>query len=257
MNHKTFLSFLFATLAAGALFGLDGREVMKMVEDRPTGTTSRMMVQMSLVSESGETRNRTVEELSMKDSGGLASTLIIFHEPASVKDTRFLTKETKSADDDQWIYLPALKKVRRIAASQGSESFMGTEFTYDDMKGRELEDDTHNLLKEESYQGKSCYVVESLPKDPSSSQYSKRVQWVDKESLLPIRIELYDKAGKLLKVNEMEKYQKVQGFWSIIKNTMKNVQTGNSTVLEIKQLVYNGKVDARVFTTTFLESGRL
>ncbi len=192
-----------------------------------------------------------------KNSKNESMSLVIFHSPASVKNTRFLSLENKGRGSDQWIYLPALKKVRRIAASEGNKSFMGTDLTYDDMGARDIDDDTHTLAGEQKVAGRKCYVVESVPKDISSSQYSKRISYVDKERMIPVKMELFDKEGKLLKVMLMENIKNVQGHWTPLKTSMENVQEKHKTIITITKIVYDEKLPDGIFTTRFLQTGRL
>lgn len=242
-------------LAGTPLFALDGREIAQRVYDRDTGETTHSLVQMVLLESGGDTSTRTVENWIRDPAEGTSSSVVVFHEPAAVKNTRFLTIENKNRDDDQWIFLPGLGRVRRIAASEGDSSFMGTDFTYDDMQSREVDEDSHTLLREEKMDDYDCYVLESVPKE-SSPQYSKRIQWIAKDSWIPVKIELYDSDGALQKVLTVKRLEKVQGFWTIIDTTMTNVQTGHSTALNIKKLVYNQDVPEGLFTVNFLRTGR-
>lgn len=243
-------------LLSSAAWAITGKEVAENVTNRPTGDTTHSLVNMILVESDGTEKDRLVEEWSMENNEGQNRNVIVFHKPASVKNTRFLMKERSEGEADQWIYLPGLGRVRRIAASEGDSSFMGTDFTYDDMAGRDVEDDTHTILREESLDGYDCYVVESVPKDPSSSQYSKRIQWVAKENWIPIKVEFYDKDEELLKVMRSERIEKVQGYYTVINTTMKNVQTDHATQLNIQKLRYDEELADGLFTVNFLESGR-
>jgi len=238
------------------LQAIDGHQIMQNTYNRPAGKTSHSLVQMNLEDKNGDLHSRVVENWNMESSEGTTSTVICFHSPASVKDTRFLSIENRIREDDQWIYLPALGRVRRIAASEGYNSFMGTDFSYNDMQSREVYEDTHTLLREESIEEHDCYVVESIPKDPSSSQYSKKIQWIIGDIWVPLRGELYDKTGSLLKVLTVQRIEKVQGIWTVIDTRMENVQTGHKTELNIKKLVYDKEFPESLFTVNFLRSGR-
>ncbi|MFO8065689.1 MAG: outer membrane lipoprotein-sorting protein [Spirochaetia bacterium] len=207
MKHIAFktVSLIVLTLfVASTAAAIDGREVAEHVENRDDGETGHSLVNMDLIDEGGNTRSRIIEEWSMETEDDLSRLVIVFHRPASVEGTRFLVAENEDRDDDQWIYLPSLDRVRRIAGSEGGESFMGTDFTYDDLKTRDVDEDRHELLREEEFGGRECYVVESIPKDPDDSQYSKRVQWVAKDIWIPMKIELYDKSEDLLKINTVD-----------------------------------------------------
>jgi outer membrane lipoprotein-sorting protein len=243
-------------LLPGALWAITGAEVAEKVMNRPTGDTTHSLVKMVLVESDGSEKERMVEQWSGETEGGLSRSVIVFHEPASVKNTRFLMKERAEGGDDQWIYLPGLGRVRRIAASEGDSSFMGTDFTYNDMETRDVAEDRHTILREERLGGYDCYVMESVPKDPSSSQYSRRIQWIAKDIWIPVKAELYDKDGKLLKVMRSERIEKVQGYHTVINTTMENVQTGHATELNIQKLRYNEQLPDGLFTVHFLETGR-
>jgi len=243
-------------LPAAGLFAITGEEVADNVYNRDTGDTMHSLVEMNLIESDGTTNSRTVENWTKEAEDETSKSVIVFHKPASVEGTRFLTVENKDRDDDQWIYLPGLGRVRRIAASEGDSSFMGTDFTYDDMQSRDVDQDTHTLLREEQQAGRECYVVESAPKNPQDSQYSKRIQWVAKDIWIPVKVDFYDSSGDLLKTLTVSRIEKVQGFWTTIDTTMKNQQTGHATELNIKKLVYNEDLPDNLFTTNFLRTGR-
>jgi outer membrane lipoprotein-sorting protein len=252
------IALMGALLGALALpaMAITGREVAENMQNRETGDTTHALVNMRLVDSSGQTSNRVIEQYGRDDSQGLTQNIIIFHEPASVADTRFLTLENANRDDDQWIYLPALQRVRRIAGSEGDSSFMGTDFTYDDLQTRNIDEYRYELLREDEFQGRPVYVVETTPNDPDDSQYARLVQWVDQERWLPLQIEFYDTDNELLKVNSVSRVERVQGYWTIINNTMENVQTGHRTELAIQRFQYNEDLPDSLFTTNFLETGR-
>lgn len=247
----TVLLFGLATLASA----ITGREVAENVENRNTGDTTHALVEMRLVDAGGNVKNRVIEQYG-KEENDLMRNVIIFHRPASVEGTRFLTIERADRDDDQWIYLPGLGRVRRIAGSEGSDSFMGTDFTYDDLEGRDIEEYNYQLLRQEKVNDWNTYVVETLPKPETDSQYSRLVQYVDKNSWVPVKIEFYDKNDELLKENRVHRMEKVQGYWTIIENTMENVQTDHSTELQVTNFRYNEDLPEGLFTVNFLETGR-
>ncbi len=253
---KMMISFLLMTFGSLALFALTGTEVAQKAHDRDTGDSAHILMQMDLIDKSGEVNSRMVETWELDDADDLKKLLMVFHKPASVKDTRFLVVENKDRDDDKWIYLPALKKVRRIDSSEGGNSFMGTDMTYDDMETRKVAEDNHTLMADEKVGKYDCYVDKAVSVDPDNSQYGYRISWIDKNTWIPVKMEMYDKKNQLLKVLTVNRIEKVQGYWSIIDTTMKNVQTGHSTKLSIKKLKYNDKLNPALFTTQFLKTGR-
>jgi hypothetical protein len=165
--------------------------------------------------------------------------------------------ETPSGADDRWIFLPGVGRVRRIIASEGSGSFMGTDFSYDDISStsRSAGLDTHSLLREENFGGVSCYVIQSVPKD-SSYQYSKMIQWITKYSGITVKIELYDRRNTLVKTAEMSGIREVQGRFPTTITTMTTHAAGTSTTITAEILKYDDLIPEGVFTTAYLETGR-
>ena len=255
-HFKAAAAVLCAFAVSQAAFAIDGREVMQMVRDVKKPTYTHTLVQMDLIDKNGQTESRVIEEYSKSENGG-SSVVIIFRSPASVRDTRFLQVQNKGRSDDQWIYLPALRNTRRIAASEGDKSFMGTDATYDDMGSRELDEDTHELIEEKNVNGYDCYVVKSTPVDPKSSQYMYRVVSVDKATLLPVFTQMYDKKGALLKELTVEQIRNVDGYDTPIVTTLKNVQTEHSTRITITNMEVDKPVPDKVFTQNFLSTGRI
>jgi outer membrane lipoprotein-sorting protein len=244
-----------ALAAAPRAFAIDGRQVMQNAFDVKEPKFSHSLVQMDLIEKDGTVESRVIEEWG-KEAGDLKSVLMAFHTPASVKGTRFLQVENSGRADDKWIYLPALKAVRRIASSEGDKSFMGSDATYDDMSSREVEEDTHELLGEESFGGFSCYKIKSVPKDPTASQYSYRIALIDKATWVPVKVQMFDKKQQLLKELVVERLEETGGYWIPRQNTLKNVQTGHSTRLVINKIEVDTVIDDRVFSTNFLSQGR-
>jgi Outer membrane lipoprotein-sorting protein len=253
---KRIVPLLFTVIIPCSLFGLDGTEIAQRAHDIADGETSHSAVQMDLIESNGEVKSRLIEEWG-KDEGELTSIVMGFRSPASVKDTRYLQIENEGRDDDKWIYLPALKRVRRIASSDGDKSFMGSDASYDDMESREVERDHHELLREERSAEWNCYVVKAWAKDPDDSQYAYRVTWFDKTSYVPVRVEMFDKREELVKVLTVEELRQIQGYWTPVQTLMKNVQTGHATRLTFKKIVYDEPLPELLFSTAFLETGRV
>lgn len=252
---RIFSAAALAMFIAASASAITGLEVAENVEDRDTGDTTHALVEMRLVDAGGDTKNRIIEQYG-REENDLMRNVIIFHRPPSVEGTRFLTIERADREDDQWIYLPALDRVRRIAGSEGGDSFMGTDFTYDDLEGRDIEEYNYELLREERVGDWDTYVVETVPKPETDSQYSRLLQYVDKNSWIPVKIEFYDQEENLLKMNRVHRMEKVQGYWTIIENTMENVQSEHRTELQVTNFRYNENLPEGLFTVNFLETGR-
>lgn len=254
----------FAVLLSGSVnaFAVDAVEVVTKAHDVAKPDFTMSVVQMDLYEKGGKLQeSRQVKEYG-RNKDSLTSMVMIFQSPASVKDTRFLQIENDGRDDDKWIYLPAMKNVRRIAASEGSKAFMGTEASYDDLSSREVAEDNHEMISEkEEKNGYTCWVVKSTPKDPKSSQYSYRKNWIDQKTNYPVYSEMYDKKGNLLKVLTLEKLENKTGetgksYDIPMVEYLQNVQNGRSTRLTIKQLKIDANVPDRVFTSSYLQNGK-
>jgi len=216
-----------------------------------------MDIEMTLVAPNGTESARRIQTLVL-DTDDLSGTITVFLEPASVRNTRFLTIENGGRADDQWIYLPSLRRVKRIAAGERDGSFMGSDFSYSDMSFSQslIEESDHRYIKDEALSGRDCAVVESVP-NPGTSAYSRQVSWIDRATWLPIRVEFYGSASAApQKVMEAGDITQVDGHWLTGTITMTTVESGHSTVLEFRQVRYDVPLDPGYFSTVFLETGR-
>jgi hypothetical protein len=212
---------------------------------------------MALIDKKGAATERKLNQYSKDDKDGNSRIIIEFLQPRTIAGTRFLTISKKNADDDRWIFLPSLGKVRRVASSEGSSSFMGTDLSYDDISSteRDASEDTNTMLPEEKLNGNDCYVIQSVAKD-SSYQYSKAVQWIDKSNSIIWKMELYDKKGSLLKRFEVKKVEAKQGRLTPMESTMTTVPDNTSTTIYVEKIVYDGNVPEGAFTPKYLETGK-
>jgi hypothetical protein len=234
-----------------------GRDIMLMVDNRPDGNDRKSIMHMTLINRRGRKRERTVLSYS-RDYGKDRKTIMYFQKPADVKGTGFLSWEydDPSRDDDRWLYLPALKKVRRISGSSKNDYFMGTDFTYDDMGGRSVDEDEHTLIREDIIDGQSCWVIQSVPRE-KNAMYSRVTRWIRKDSLIAAKAEYFDKSGDLLKVLTLPEVRKHDGFWTAFKWIMENEQEDHRTVLELETVEYDLGVKESMFRVSTLERGHL
>jgi len=223
---------------------LTGDEILKKQEEnRPDSEI--MVSEMTIVHKSGAKRVRQIKAWMKGDD----YTLVRFLFPANVKGTGFL-----SVKDDDWLYLPALKKVRRIATKEKGGSFMGSDFSYEDVgSGSFVEDYNATVLGTEEYEEHHCYVLELLPKDPEDISYSKLKRWVDKENFYSMKTEYYDVHGDLLKVLYASEFEKIEGLWTAKRMEMQNVQKGSKTIIVLKEVQLNPEISDSMFTTRQLE----
>jgi outer membrane lipoprotein-sorting protein len=255
---KRFFLFLSAlVVAVSGAAAQDAASIVRAARDRIDADTISSRSRMTITAKNGSTTERLIDQYS-KDGPNGSRTVVVFQRPANVANTRFLTMETGSPSNDQWIFLPSLGKVRRIAASEGSGSFVGTDLSYDDISSadRDPDLDTHTLLREETFNGKICYVIESTPKD-KSYQYSKMVQWIGKDDKVNYRVELFDKRGTHVKTLEILELKNIQGRLSPVKTRMSTLASGTNTTIDVEILKYDDPIPEQVFTTAFLERGRV
>ena len=233
---------------------LTGKQIIDKVYNRPAGDDQTSDLTMTLVNKSGNQRVRKIKQFT-KDLGNVEKSIMFFLSPADVKNTSFMSWTYDSdKSDDQWIYLPALKKTKRISSDSKSDYFMGSDFTYDDLGDRKLEDDTHKLLREETIDGKVCYVVESVSND-EDYMYSKTIAWIIKDDFIGFKKEFYDEDEELLKILRIKKYEKIAGFLVITNSEMKNVQKNHKTSMVLSSVQVNTNISASKFTERIMMRG--
>lgn len=245
----------FTTIKA---FGQDGYSIMKRVSEKRSPKTTHALVIMNLTDQKGKTSQRTIEEWSAKDSSDNTHSVMVFHKPASVKNTRFLSKENSGKDNDQWIFIPSLNRVRRIAGSEEGNSFMGSEFSYYDMGSRELDDYSYKLLGRETVLGYNCYKIETRTKKGKESPYHKTISWVTVDPAVNtvVKIEIYQSESSLLKVMKVNKLQNISGYMIPLSVNMSNVQNSRTTTLIQQKIELDVKINTNRFSQRFLETGR-
>ncbi len=231
---------------------MDGVELARKVADRSEGEDSTAHIRMLLIDERGNKRFRSLVSV-VKKYGNVSKSYMRFTSPADISGTAFLTWENKDRDDDQFLYLPALKRVRRIVSSQKSNRFVNTDYTYEDLQKREVEEDSHKILKTEKIGEYTCWVLESIPKNKKESQYSRRVIWVVKDIHLPIKTEFYDKRERLQKVLTGKKITKIDGIWTILDAEMKDLKKKHRTLMKTDKIKYNSKVSDDIFTKGYMK----
>ncbi len=237
---------------------LTGIQIMDNVLNRENGddATSNMRFDIIYRNGKGKVRNTKWLWIDLDGKGGMDEKFMFFFlSPPDIKDTSFLSwnYEKYNKDDDQWIYLPALRKIRRIASSSKHDSFFGTEFNYSDLNTRDLEEDTHTFLRTESFQDRECYVVESIPKDKKDA-YSKIVTWVDPARWIILKAAFYNKKGEHLKT-ELVEWELIQDIWTAKKMIMDNHLNGNKTIVTIDGFHYNSGFKEKLFHERTLKRG--
>lgn len=212
-----------------------GLEIMREVARRDSGwRDAQVTLTMVLQDRRGNSRKRSLRMLALEVQGekGGDMSIAIFDSPPDLKGTLLLTHTRVGADDDQWLYLPALKRVKRISSSNKTGSFFGSEFTYEDISAPEIGKFTYRYLGNKPCGALTCFVVERTPAYRNSG-YSTIVNYIDSSQYRPQRIEYFDRKRKLLKTLVITGYKKYAGgFWRARNFTMKNLKTGRTTVLQ-------------------------
>ena len=219
------------------------------------GNDMRAKVRMRLISKEGSERVRELTMLRKNlADGGQQRFFIYFHSPADVRDVTFMVWKHPQRDDERWLYIPAIKLVRRIAANDKRSSFVGSDFSYEDISGREVEEDTHTSVREETVNGRPVFVIRSVPKTAKSADFSSKLSWIDKENFVIWREEYYDKRGQLYKVFTADEVKPVQGLWTTRKRTMKNVQNDHWTEVTFQEIEYNVGLEDSLFSERYLRN---
>ncbi|MEK7408380.1 MAG: outer membrane lipoprotein-sorting protein [Acidobacteriota bacterium] len=260
-NHSHFAAALLAA-AAGAMAQapavLDAAAVLEKSQAAfyYPGADMRARVVMELMTAGGKKRTRVLTMLRKNLPGARRQRYFLyFHEPGDVRRTAFLVWKYPDRDDERWIFIPAVNMTRRIAARDSRSSFVGSDFSYEDVSGRDLAADAHTLLREEKLGEAACYVIQSTPKAPA--EFSRKLSWIDKVTFLPLKEEHYDARDQLARVFTADRVETAgsgkAAYPTVLKRTMKNVQSGHRTEVVFETVGYDLGIEADLFTERFLQ----
>jgi hypothetical protein len=238
------------------------RAIMEKVDAVDDGDNMVADMKMILIDKNGNTRERTMRTFA-KDVGKDTYQIIFFTDPAAVKDTGFLTYDYDDPDkeDDQWLYLPALKKTKRIAASDKTDSFMGSDFSYADMTEADIENYNYKLLKEDEVYGKKVWLIEAIPvsqKVIDTFGYSKSLLFVRQDNYVIVRAVLWLADSNEIKFMDVKKLAQVDGIWVAEEThmtTKKGHATTHQTIMIRENVAFNQKLEEGLFTELSLEKG--
>ena len=211
---------------------------------------------MVLRNRHGQESKRQIRVRALEVKGDGDKSLTIFDHPRDVKGTAFLSYTHSTKPDDQWLYLPALKRVKRISSSNKSGPFMGSEFAFEDLTSQEVDKYTYRWLRDESVQGRGTMVIERYPAYKHSG-YTRQLVWIDAQMWQPIKVEFYDRKNALLKTLTISDYnQYLDRFWRADKMHMVNHQTGKSTELSWTNFAHRTGLNERDFHKNALKRAR-
>lgn len=225
------------------------------------GNDGKAKVNMTITSKQGQTREREfiILRKDIQDGGpprqaegetGDQKYFVYFNKPADVRKMVYMVHKHAQLqkDDDRWLYLPALDLVKRIAAGDKRTSFVGSDFLYEDVSGRSLEEDTHELVDVND----RFFVVKNVPKNPDTVEFSYYNVAIDRKNFVPMKMEFYDKQGKLHRVIESKKVEAIQDFPTVIKSLVSDLKTGNKTEMEFSDVKYDIGLNEDMFTERYL-----
>lgn len=255
----SFLSILISSsfIVAAETAEEKGLAIAIEADKRDTGfKDSTVKLQMELKNKQGKTSQRHLRTKTLEVIGDGDKSLSIFDKPTDIKGTAFLTYSHTIKADDQWLYLPALKRVKRISSKNKSGPFMGSEFSYEDISSQEVDKYTYKYIKDEVLDGINYFVVERYPTYKNSG-YSRQVAWINKQEYRPKKIVFYDRKNALLKTLIYKDYKQYLGkYWRADIMQMNNHQTAKSTELSFKDYKFNTGITAKKFTRNSLKRAK-
>jgi hypothetical protein len=247
-------SILFTLMAAAAFGAVDPRAIVDGVYKQDTSHDTTMRAVFDIFDKDGHKSTKKFM-LFRIGSPGDSKTRVRFTDPAEIRGVALLSYNHQGDSDRQWLYIPATRRTRSISPRERSEKFAGTDFSYEDVEERVLDDFTYRLLSDdEVIDGHKTYKVEARPVDASRSQYGYVYYWVAQDVPVILHAEMYDGDGKLVRELHASALKKVSGIWGARHVEMKSVQGGTRTVLTIDEAKFNQNLDEKLFTPEALDS---
>lgn len=234
-----------------------GLEIANAVQSQDEGfVDSESAMTMTLINRSGKTSTRRMRSRILEVQGDGDKSMSIFDEPADVKGTASLTHSHATDADEQWLYLPALKRVKRISSKNKSGPFMGSEFAFEDISSQEVDKYTYRYLGDVDYNGRITHQIEAVPAYEHSG-YTRLINWVDQERMVAVKVEYFDRKNSPLKTLEASEFtQYLDKFWRPGRMKMQNEQTGKSTILEWSDYAFQTGLTDKDFDSKALKRVR-
>ncbi|HKJ72033.1 MAG TPA: outer membrane lipoprotein-sorting protein [Gammaproteobacteria bacterium] len=233
--------------------GEAGRELAQRVYDRPDGRDVTLRARMVLQDPGRPPRTRTLFSYRLDLGEGEVRSLVRFVRPADIDGVGLLTRDHRGASADQWLYLPALGKVRRIAGERRGGRFVGSDLFFEDLREREPGLDRHRLRGEAEIAGTRAKVLVSVPVDPASSTYSKRILWIHPQALIPLRVDFF-RAGREAPIKRLRvhRIERIGGYWTVMDSTMTDLRSSHRTRIRVKSVVYDRGLPRSLFSRRVL-----
>jgi len=255
MKHLT-IAVLVLTLLGGAALAQDAPSLEEIVARTNhmayyQGDDGRARVKMTITDAQGRTRNKefTILRRNRDDQDEEQALYVYFHEPADERGTVFMVHKHVGQDDDRWLYLPALDVVRRIAASDKRTSFVGSHFFYEDVSGRALDLDEHELVEVTD----TYYVLKNTPKDPDSVEFDSFTMYVHKETYVPVLIQ-FEQGGEVYRESRTLEVKEIDGYQTVTRGSMKDTRMGGETILEYTDVSYELGIPDDIYTERYLRN---
>ena len=230
-----------------------GRKLAQAVYDAPNGDDFASRAEMTLTEKGRSPRKREMYSLRVDRGGGERWSLTRFTAPSDIKGVGLLTKDYPGDQNDQWLYLPALDRVRRVSSSRKGGRFVGSDLFFEDLRDREVAMDSHRLQGEGKVGKLLCKILVSKPVDANNSVYTQRISWIHPKTLIPLRVDLYQAHSKKpVKRLTVRRIKRIQGFWTVLDSSMADLESGHVTRITQTAVKYNQKIPNRLFTSQSL-----
>lgn len=259
MKYLTLVLMIMLSILPGQLLAeTDGTALAKKLYERPDGRDVSVHAVMVLFKKGNKPRYRTLYTYRLNKKNGETWSLMRFTEPPDINGTGLLTRDRPGKDSSQWIYLPALDRTRRISSSRKGGRFVGSDIYYEDLRKRDVEKDQHHIIGKGKIGKLTVTKLESIPLDLDDSVYSKRISWVHIRTMTPLQVDYY-KAGSETPVKRMKvnKLQKLQGYWTVLDNTVFDLENDRQTRLVTRAIKYDQQLPASLFSRQSLSDTRL
>lgn len=250
---------IIALVAIGAVTAVQAQDATELMKKSHlayyyAGDDGTSDVVMRIIDKKGKERTKEFIMLRLdNEDGGDQKYYTYFKKPSDVSRLTFMVHKSATGNDQRWIYVPSVDLVKPISADDKNSSFVGSDFSYEDVSGRHWTEDDHTLLNESTLDGKDVYVIQSVPKQDYKG-FARKVSYIDKANMLPLKEEYFDSKDNLVKIMRAEKIEDVDGITTITSRSMEDVKKERKTIVEFSKINYNVGVTDDIFTERYLKT---